>query len=298
MRDAGSLSLLRHFPAMHKRSIFLVAVVTAATAWAQAAPDNLVLVEGGAFQSTKSNYAGKNLTLPDFYIGKYEVTQKEWTDVMGRNPSQFKGDTLPVETVSWYDCVEYCNQRSLREGLEPYYTIERDRPDPHNQTVVDNVKWTVTAKPGANGYRLPTEAEWEYAAGGGRLSRNYTYSGSDTVGQVAWYWANAGDQPLDGMWSWSRIEQNHTTTKPVGSKEPNELGLYDMSGNVREWCGDWQGELDAAGAPPSGSSAETGRAWKGGGWIGGDFCCAIAFRAGFEASGKGPDQGLRVCRNK
>ena len=283
---------------MRKPLIFLFTAMLAVCAWAQKKSDNLVLVEGGTFKNPRSNYAGKNVTVPGFYIGKYEVTQLEWREVMGSNPSKFQGDNLPVETVSWYDCVEYCNQRSLKEGLKPYYKIDRDKRDPDNQTVIDDLKWTVTINAGANGYRLPTEAEWEYAAGGGQMSKSYTYSGSDDLDRVAWYWQNAGDKVLTGPWNWTVIEQNHAKTKPVGAKEPNELGLYDMSGNVREWCWDWQGDLGSDCSGPQGSSIESGRIWKGGGWIGGDFCCAPSFRAGFEASGKGPDQGLRVCRGQ
>jgi formylglycine-generating enzyme required for sulfatase activity len=283
---------------MRKLSIIPITVLVVTSAWAQKPPADLVFVEGGTFKNTRSNYYGKHATLPGFYIGKYEVTQKEWTEVMGSNPSKFQGDNLPVETVSWYDCVEYCNKRSLKEGLSPCYHIEQDQKDPNNLTVIDDMKWTVTINAGANGYRLPTEAEWEYAAGGGRMSKSYTYSGSDEIDRVAWYWQNAGDKVLTGPWNWSRIEQNNNKTKDVGGKEPNELGLYDMSGNVREWCGDWYGDLEGTGAAPKGSTSETGRVWKGGGWIGGDFCCASSFRGSYEASGRGPDQGLRVCRDK
>jgi len=274
-------------------------MMMAHAAFSQKVPDNFRLVKGGTFKNTKStNYLGKSITISTFYIGKYEVTQKEWTEVMGSNPSQFKGDDLPVEMVSWYDCVEYCNRRSAKEGLKPYYNIDKNSKDPGNQTVIDDIKWTVTVNVGANGYRLPTEAEWEYAAGGGQLSKSYTYSGGNDIEKVAWYWVNSGDTNLTGFWFWPVIEKNHDKTHRIGAKDPNELGLYDMSGNVREWCWDWYGDLDRNGVGPKGSSSETGRVWRGGGWIGGDFCCESSFRGNFEASGKGPDQGLRVCRSK
>ena len=268
------------------------------------APGNFVLVEGGAFKNTQSNYYGKGVTVSDFYIGKYEVTQKEWTEVMGSNPSKFKGDNLPVETVNWYDAIEYCNQRSIKEGLKPYYNIDKNHKDTNNKPDpkygdLDNLKWTVTISPDANGYRLPTEAEWEYAADGGQLSKNYTYSGSNFEDEVAWYWRNAGDKDLDGPWLWAAIEQNHDQTKPVGSKKPNELGLYDMSGNVREWCWDWYSDdLQTNVKDPKGSSSGFGRVWRGGGWIGAVFCTESAFRSSLAANGTGPDQGFRVCRNK
>jgi formylglycine-generating enzyme required for sulfatase activity len=281
---------------VRKLLLFLFTVVIV-SAWAQKEPGDLVWIKGGTFKNTKSSYYGKNVTVSNFYIGKYEVTQKEWSEVMGSNPSQFKGDNLPVETVSWYDCVEYCNKRSIKEGLNPYYHIDRNNKDPNNRTVVDEIKWTVTVNAGANGYRLPTEAEWEYAAGGGQLSKSCTYSGGDVVDKVGWFWQNSGDTNLTGPWLWPKLQQNHDRTHSVGGKEPNESGLYDMSGNVREWCWDWYGDLES-GPAPKGSSSETGRVWRGGGWMGGDFCCASSFRASFEASGKGPDQGLRVCRGR
>ena len=268
---------------------------------ANAAAANLVLVKGGTFKNIKSNYYGRGVSVSDFYIGKYDVTQKEWVEVMGTNPSKFRGDDLPVEMVSWYDSIEYCNRRSLEEGLKPYYNINKVVKDPNNEADpgfgdLDGVKWTVTINKGANGYRLPTEAEWEYAASGGQRSRGYTYSGSDEVDEVAWYWRNAGDRHLSGAWNWPLIEQNHDQTKPVGRKKPNELGLYDMSGNVRQWCWDWQGELQSNVKDPDGSTSGFHRVWKGGGWIGADFCCASAYRGGLAANGKGPDQGFRVAR--
>jgi sulfatase modifying factor 1 len=277
-------------------SLFIT-LLAVASAWSQEKPGAFIRVAGGAFKNPKSNFQEK-VTLPDFHIGKYEVTQKEWIEVMGDNPSQFKGDDLPVEMVSWYDSVEYCNKRSLKEGLSPYYNIQKDRKDPNNTNAEDALKWTVTINAGANGYRLPTEAEWEYAAGGGQLSKGFTYSGGNDADKVAWYWQNSGDTPLTGGWNWPAIEQNKNRSKPVGGKEPNELGLFDMSGNVREWCWDWLGDPENKESNPQGNPSGSARVWKGGGWMGADFCGEPSFRAGFEASSVASDQGLRVCRNR
>jgi len=200
-----------------------------------------VRVEGGTFQMGSNN--GKDNEKPvhtvkitGLYMGKYEVTQKEWTAVMGSNPSEFKGDNLPVENVSWYDAVEYCNRLSEKEKLTPAYTI--------NGT---NVTWNRNA----NGYRLPTEAEWEYAARGGNGSPgNYTYAGSNNVDEVAWYDKNSVG-----------------STQEVGAKKPNGLDLYDMSGNVWEWCWDWYGTYDKANqTDPVGASSREGRVLRGGYW--------------------------------
>jgi formylglycine-generating enzyme len=265
-------------------------IIIVASACSQKESANFVLVKGGTFVNTKSNLYGKNATIQDFYISKYEVTQKEWVEVMRINPSKFIGDNLPVEMVSWYDCVEYCNKRSVIEGLKPYYNLDKNKKDQNNKTDIDTIKWTVTINVGVNGYRLPTEAEWEYAAGGGQKSKSYTYSGSNDLDKVAWYWRNCGDKNLTGEWSWPMLEQNHCKTKPVGVKEPNELELYDMSGNVREWCEDWFENNEIV--------CGFVRVWRGGGWIGADFCCESSYRVGLEANGKGPDQGFRVCRGK
>ena len=266
-------------------------------------PDNFVFVRGGTFKDVRSNYYAKGVAVSDFYMDKYAVTQREWTEVMGNNPSQFKGGNLPVEMVSWYDSIEYCNKRSLKEGLQPYYNIDKGMLDPGNNPDptfgdLDQTKWTVTINDGANGYRLPTEAEWEYAAGGGQLSKSYTYSGSDYVDEVAWYWRNSGDKVLEGAWNWPLVDQNHDQTKVVGGKKPNELGLYDMSGNVRQWCWDWQGDLVTHVTDPRGNKSGFRRVWKGGGWMGDAFACRVDHRGALAANGKGPDQGFRVVRSR
>lgn len=266
-------------------------------------PGNFVLIKGGTFKDRTSNYFDKGVFISDFYIDKYEVTQKEWAKVMGSNPSRFKGGDLPVEMVSWYDAIEYCNRRSLQEGLRPYYNIDKSKKDPNNEPDpqfgdLDDVKWTVTTNPRANGYRLPTEAEWEYAAGGGQKSQGHIYSGSDDIDEVAWYWRNSGDHYLMGVWRWQDLQNNRDRTKPVGDRKPNELGLFDMSGNVREWCWDWYGDLQSNVTDPRGSRKGYRRVWKGGGWMGAAFTAMTAFRGSLAANGKGPDQGFRVARNK
>ncbi len=252
--------------------------------------DNLVLIKGGYFKNSHSNFFGTKVWVEDFYIGRFEVTQKEWIEVMGYNPSKFQGDNLPVENVNWYECIVYCNRRSVKEGLTPYYYIDSTHKDSRITNEFDTIRWIVSINPYANGYRLPTVMEWEYAAGGGQKSKNYEYAGSNDINEVCWYWRNAGKKFLEGMWAWIDIEKNLSQTQPVGQKRANELGLYDMSGNVREWCWDMY--------EPTSPEDMQGRTWKGGGWIGGEHCCVISFTGSFEASGKGPDQGFRVCKNK
>ena len=169
------------------------------------------------------------VTVSDFYIGKYEVTQAQWRAMMGSNPSLFKGDNLPVEQVSWNDCQEFIRKLNERTGLT---------------------------------FRLPTEAEWEYAARGGNKSRGYKYSGSNDIDQVAWW---AGNSKF--------------TTHPVGQKAANELGLYDMTGNVSEWCSEWDGDYsNASQTNPISAASRIYCVYRGGSLDFNDLACRVSYR--------------------
>lgn len=274
---------------MRPNAIYLIILMASLFGCNSQPHQELILIKGGTFANTHSQLFGKGVQVSDFYMSRYEVTQSEWTRVMGNNPSVFTGEDLPVESVSWYDCIAYCNQRSLQEGLVPYYSIDKSNSDPKNLNDLDSVKWIVQIEPNANGYRLPTEVEWEYAASGGLKSKNFQYSGSDEIREVAWFWRNAGQEYLTGDWFWTNIENNECRPHPVGQKTPNELGIYDMSGNVREWCEEWYQDRDI--------NIGLKRAQRGGGWIGGEYRCEVSNRHHFDANGKGPDQGFRVCRS-
>jgi formylglycine-generating enzyme required for sulfatase activity len=236
------------------------------------APEGFVFVRGGTFQMGTASGGSSDerpvhsVTVKSFYMGKYEVTQKEWVEVMGSNPSRWKGDNLPVETVSWHDAIEYCNKRSLREGLSPAYRGSGD---------------FVSCDLSASGYRLPTEAEWEYAAKGGDKTYLTTeYSGSNNVESVGWYNGNSGGG-----------------THPVGTKLPNDLGIYDMSGNVWEWCWDWYGSYSSSSqTDPTGAASGSNRVLRGGGWIGSAGYLRSAARDNDTPSYWGNGSGFRLVR--
>ncbi|MDR1073044.1 MAG: formylglycine-generating enzyme family protein [Treponema sp.] len=219
---------------------------------------------GGTMFNFESPIRKVTISKP-FSIGKYEVTQREWIEVMGNNPSRWEGDDLPVETVSWYDAVEYCNERSIKENLTPVYTINGSQ-----------VKWNKIA----NGYRLPTEAEWEYAArSGGRDS--YEYAGSDDVESVAWHVDNSGSK-----------------THPVGMRLPNALELYDMSGNVWEWSWDYYGLYnDDSPIDPMGPSSGEDHSLRGGCMVLSTDHVQVAHRGRNTPVARDFYNGIRVARS-
>jgi hypothetical protein len=218
-------------------------------------PDELVFVQG-------------NGTIPDLMVSNTETTWREWKRVrnwaLGNGYALAGGnatgdnDRQPVQSVNWYDALKWCNARSEMEGRTPVYTV--------NGTVYRSGEFVPTPNLSASGYRLPTESEWAWAAKGGNSSRGYIYSGSNTVGAVAWYLDNAGGSP-----------------KPVATKAANELGLHDMSGNVFEWC--WDAQLLSEGAN------------RGGSWETGAEQCEVAKSYEDDPNVRATDLGFRVVRN-
>ncbi|MFA7543372.1 MAG: SUMF1/EgtB/PvdO family nonheme iron enzyme [Candidatus Cloacimonadaceae bacterium] len=243
-------------------------------------PPNMVFVKGGTFHNGTSD-----VTLSSFYIDKYETTQEEYQKVMGKNPSRFgKKPNHPVERVSWFNAIEYCNRRCMLEGLNPCYSYGTYGTNPSNWPSGWNTSnsnhTNVSCNWTANGYRLPTEMEWMYAAKGGNQSQGYTYSGSNDINAVAWYDSNSG-----------------STTHTVGSKLPNELGIYDMSGNVWEWCWDIYGSYpNGAQTNPHGAASGSYRVKRGGSWSNDADGCTVSYRDSNVATISSYVIGFRVCR--
>jgi len=241
---------------------------------AQAAvPAGMVRVEGGTMR-----IGGRDVTISAFNIGRHPVTQEEWFDVMGSNPSYFQGNelaagvnwrNLPVENVSWYDAVEFANARSRRADLAPAYAISGS-----------GANRVVTWNRSANGYRLPTEAEWEFAARGGMACRgNFEFPGSNVVGEVAWYSGNS-------------MERTHE----VGLLRPNALGIYDMGGNVWEWVWDWRDKIPTvAQTNPEGPADGVNRVLRGGCWSNPPMVIARSADGGFPGA-RDNVIGFRVVR--
>ena len=224
----------------------------------------------------------------DYWIGKYPVTYEEYDEfcqVTERNPAYDHGwgrEDRPVIHVSWWDAVAYCSWLSELEKLKPAYSKDGELLDVNGEVTKDITK--------VEGYRLLTDAEWEYAASGGHenlpIPPRFLYSGSDDIEEVAWYFDNSGD---DWVYTGSSLQVDYSrhgatlyegkSTQPVGQKMPNELGIYDLSGNVWEWCHDYYGPYpDHEAVNPVGASTGHVRVMRGGSWVFGANDCRVACR--------------------
>ena len=282
----------------------------------------MVLVPGGTFRMGSNDNMDidakpvHTVTLDGFYMSKNLITQEQYHAVVGFNPSLFQGgldkprqyaqsynmryelpegvtsgDKLPVENLTWFDVLEFCNKLSALEGLTPVYEIANRKPA--EGYPINNVDVTVDWS--ANGYRMPTEAEWEYAAkGGDGMGPYFIYAGSNDPEAVAWY-ANLA-KTAEGLTTSASAYVPH----PVGLKAPNALGIYDLSGNVYEWCWDWFGEYPAAAQTnPKGPPDGDNRVRRGGCPNRmGESIIRVAFRDSYSPIYINGQTGFRVVRNK
>lgn len=257
-------------------------------------PLRMVWIEGGSFSMGKQSVDAKapfydasansdeapvhEVTLSGFYLGQTEVTQALWQAVTDSNPSYHQCMDCPVERVTWADCLRFCNALSHKLHLKPYYDN------------ITDTSATIIAK--ANGFRLPTESQWEFAARGGQLSRKNRYVGSDSVSKVAWYNGYSYDPALQ-----DRVQTGlpATSTGKVAQLQPNELGLYDMSGNVWEWVFDRYSHYPRLPlTDPMGPAYGSYHVLRGGSWLDDGRHCRPSFRVINEATDCYNVNGLRI----
>ena len=257
--------------------------------------ENMVFVQGGKYQPS---FADEEKEVFDIEVCKYPTTQKMWVEVVGENYSNFEGDNKPVESITWWQALDYCNKLSEKYGLEPVYDLSKSAQgilmikELGGETVypdVANFKNT-------EGFRLPTEVEWEWFARGGQIAIeqgtfDYTYSGSNNINEVAWYEGNSGVKRNGSCISGG-------STQDIGLKKPNQLGLYDCSGNVWEWCYDTIENIENGKSYiyKAFDSSNIYRRLKGGSWVDSAEDCAVLDRSDDQATSASYDVGFRLVR--
>jgi len=256
------------------------------------------VVVSGAIEGSEVFIEGRTVEIWARWCCDHEVTQAEYESVMGANPSYYSGPNKPVQNVSWYDAIVYCNKKSIADGRTPCYKVEgKADPSqwgytPHNGDSL--YAWHITCDFTADGYRLPTEAEWEYFARGGNVSDSgqTTYSGSNTIGNVAWYYENAKMDLYDS--------DPNFGPNPVKTKAKNGKNLYDMSGNVREWCWDCKTMLITFPVDTPVDDVQSGYSHilRGGSWFTPSSYCTVSFRYIDNPHYRTSEYGFRVVCSK